>query len=57
MLPPLPSRLGKRTETQAIDGTQYSYVVEFEDVFVAPSNSGKAYSLQCLRHDDGTCSY
>jgi hypothetical protein len=57
MHPPLPSRLGKRSERTSIDGAPFSYVVENESVFVAPSNPAKAYSLQCLKHDDGTFSY
>ncbi|HEX8675474.1 MAG TPA: hypothetical protein VF710_26505, partial [Longimicrobium sp.] len=51
--PPLPSRLGKVTQRKAIDGSPLIYEVEDEEVFVAPSNPGKAFCLQKLRFSDG----
>ncbi|HKO19198.1 MAG TPA: hypothetical protein VJU82_09965 [Acidobacteriaceae bacterium] len=53
MHPPLPSRLGKVTQRKGIDGSPLIYEVEDEEVFVAPSNAGKAFSLQKLRFSDG----
>jgi hypothetical protein len=51
--PPLPSRLGKKTRRKTIDGAPLNYEVEEEEVFVAPSDSTKAFCFQKLRFDDG----
>jgi hypothetical protein len=53
MHPPLPSRLGKKTRRKTIDGAPLNYVVEDEEVFVAPSDETKAFCFQKLRFDDG----
>lgn len=57
MRPPLPSRLGKKTETKSIDGSPLIYVVEDEQVFEAPSNPNKAFCLQKLCFSDGRIEY
>ncbi|MBN2384563.1 hypothetical protein JXQ70_16945 [bacterium] len=51
--PPLFSRIGEITRTKKIDGSPLVYRVEDEEVFIAPSNEGKAFCLQKLRFDDG----
>lgn len=48
-----PSRIGKITRRNKIDGSPLVYRVEDDDCFVAPSNPGKAFLLQKLRFDDG----
>ena len=53
MTPELPSRINKVTRRKTIDGRPLVYTVIDEEVFVAPSNAGKAFCLQKLRFDDG----
>ena len=53
MPPPLPSRINKVTRRKTIDGQPLAYKVIDEDVFIAPSNCGKAFCLQKLLFDDG----
>jgi hypothetical protein len=53
MTPALPSRINKITRRKTIDGRPVVYTVIDEDVFVAPSNGGKAFCLQKLRFEDG----
>lgn len=53
MNPPLPKRLGKKTETTGIDGSPLVYTVIDEEVFLAKSNPSKAFCLHKFRHSDG----
>ena len=53
MNPPLPKRLGKKTETAGIDGSPLKYTVIDEEVFLAKSNPNKAFCLHKFRHADG----
>lgn len=53
MNPELPTRLGKTTRRKTIEGHPMIYTVVDEDVFEAPSNKEKAFSLQKLRFGDG----
>lgn len=53
MPPPLPKRLGKKTKTKGIDGSPLIYTVIDEEVFLAKSNQGKAFSLHKIRYEDG----
>lgn len=53
MQPPLPKRIGKKTKTKKIDGSPLVYTVIGEEIFLAKSNSKKAFCLHKLCHDDG----
>jgi len=53
MNPPLPKRLGKKTERVGIDGSPLTYTVVDEEVFLAKSNLNKAFCIHKLRHTDG----
>jgi hypothetical protein len=55
--PPLPSRKHKSTHRKTIDGTPLVYRVDDEEVFLALSNSEKAFALQRLLFDDGHIEY
>lgn len=52
-LPPLPTRMGKETKTKTIDGSPLHYTVVDEEVFIAPSNPGKAFCLHKIRQENG----
>ena len=53
MHPPLPRRLGKKTNTTGIDGSPLVYTVIDEAIFPAKSNPNKAFCLHKIRHEDG----
>lgn len=53
MNPPLPKRLGKKTERVGISGKPLIYTVVDEGVFLAKSNPNKAFCIHKLRHADG----
>jgi hypothetical protein len=57
MTPPLPSRIGKTTRRETIDGSPMVYTVEDEQVFLAPSNPRKAFCFQKLQFQDGREEY
>jgi hypothetical protein len=56
-IPNLPSRLNKETKRKDINGNKMHYSVIDEDVFVAPSNSEKAFALHKLKFSDGREEY
>ena len=53
MPPKLPNRLGKKTRTKKIDGSPMIYTVIDEDIFLAKSNSKKAFCLHKIRYENG----
>jgi len=52
-VPILPTRLGKTTKTKGVDGHPVEFTVVDEDIFIAPSNPGKAFCLHKIEHSDG----
>jgi hypothetical protein len=57
MNPRLPSGKGKTRRLKTIDGHPRSYEIVDEEVFLASSDSGKAFAIHKLKYDDGSVEF
>lgn len=54
MNPPLPKSSRKTRRLTTIDGEERSYKIVDEEVFLASSDSSKAFAIHKLEYDDGS---